>query len=153
MTHLWKHSRGFLCLSWSIAKLDGEGRMTVNNDTTVWYRYIDMTPQAEALSRFIERTVDTELAGELDFLANYDRAKHAFRKLRTFRRDRSLYPLPACKTTAGFPCGNGRSISHPCRMPKSKQWSARSEKEYSTPDSGNDVQERLVRSLGVETEK
>ena len=28
--------------------LDEEGRMTVENDTARWYRYIDLTPQAEA---------------------------------------------------------------------------------------------------------
>ena len=55
--------------------LDEEGRMTVHNDTVKWYRYIDMTPQAEALFRFIENTIDTELANELTFLANYDKTK------------------------------------------------------------------------------
>lgn len=55
--------------------LDEEGRMTVQNDTAVWYRYIDMTPQAEALFAFIEKTIDTELTHELTFLANYDRTK------------------------------------------------------------------------------
>lgn len=57
--------------------LDDEGRMTVRNDTALWYRYIDMTPQAEALSAFVEKAIDTELAGELAFLAGYDRAKTA----------------------------------------------------------------------------
>ena len=44
--------------------------MTVYNDTADWYRYIDMTPQAEALFKFIERTINTELAGELAFLSS-----------------------------------------------------------------------------------
>ena len=57
--------------------LDDEGRMSVHNDTAPWYRYIDMTPQAEALSAFAEKAIDTELAGELAFLAGYDRAKTA----------------------------------------------------------------------------
>lgn len=57
--------------------LDDAGRMTVHNDTALWYRYIDMTPQAEALSAFTEKAIDTELAGELAFLAGYDRAKRA----------------------------------------------------------------------------
>ncbi|MCY2924696.1 MAG: Fic family protein [Planctomycetota bacterium] len=61
--------------------LDDEGRMTVHNDTAVWYRYIDMTPQAEALFAFIERTIDTELADELAFLANYDRTKAALQAI------------------------------------------------------------------------
>jgi hypothetical protein len=57
--------------------LDEDGRMTVHNETAVWYRYMDMTPQAEALFRFIEQTIDTELAGELAFIANYDQTKKA----------------------------------------------------------------------------
>jgi hypothetical protein len=61
--------------------LDDEGRMTVHNDTAVWYRYIDMTPQAEAMFAFIEETIDTELADELAFLANYDRTKAALQAI------------------------------------------------------------------------
>ncbi len=61
--------------------LDDEGRMTVHNDTVVWYRYIDMTQQAEALFRFIEQTIETELANELEFLANYDRTKAAIQEI------------------------------------------------------------------------
>jgi len=57
--------------------LDEEGRMTVHSDTARWYRYIDMTPQAEALFRLIDQTIDTELARELAFLANYDETKKA----------------------------------------------------------------------------
>lgn len=36
-----------------------------------------MTPQAEALFLFIAQTIDAELVVELDFLANYDKAKRA----------------------------------------------------------------------------
>ena len=61
--------------------LDEDGRMTVHNETALWYRYIDMTPQAEALFRFIDQTIDTELAGELAFLANYDKTKKAIQEI------------------------------------------------------------------------
>ncbi|HOZ45643.1 MAG TPA: Fic family protein [Candidatus Hydrogenedentes bacterium] len=61
--------------------LDKEGHMAVHNDTAAWYRYIDMTPQAEALFDFIERTIDTELASELSFLAHYDKAKKAIQDI------------------------------------------------------------------------
>ena len=61
--------------------IDEEGRMTVHNDTAGWYRYIDMTPQAEALFSFIDRTIDAELAGELAFLAHYDKAKRAIQEI------------------------------------------------------------------------
>lgn len=61
--------------------LDEDGRMTVHNDTAIWYRYIDITPQAEALFRFIDQTIDTELAGELAFLVNYDKTKTAIQEI------------------------------------------------------------------------
>ena len=61
--------------------LDEEGHMTVHNDTARWYSYVDMTPQAEALFRFIERTIDTELVEELAFLANYDETKRAIQEI------------------------------------------------------------------------
>jgi hypothetical protein len=61
--------------------LDEMGRMTVQNDTAAWYKYTDMTPQAESLFRFIEQTNDTDLAAELAFLANYDRTKQAIQEI------------------------------------------------------------------------
>lgn len=61
--------------------LDEQGRMSVQNDTARWYRYIDMTPQAEALCRFVSQTIETELVEELAFLAGYDRAKKAIREV------------------------------------------------------------------------
>lgn len=61
--------------------LDDEGRMTVHNETASWYRHIDMTPQTEALFRFIERTISTELVEELTFLANYDQTKAAIQEI------------------------------------------------------------------------
>ena len=45
------------------------------------YKYTDMTPQTEALFRFIEQTIDTELAEELAFLANYDHTKKAVQEI------------------------------------------------------------------------
>ncbi len=61
--------------------LDKEGRMTIHNDTAKWYRFIDMTPQAEALFKFIEQTIETELSSELAFLANYDETKDAIQEI------------------------------------------------------------------------
>jgi len=57
--------------------LDDEGRMTVHNDTGVWYRYPDMTAQVESLFQFVERTIETELVEELAFLVNYDETKRS----------------------------------------------------------------------------
>lgn len=61
--------------------LDEQGRMTVHGDTALWYRYIDLTPQVEALFRFINRTIEAELVNELTFLANYDTAKQAIQEI------------------------------------------------------------------------
>ncbi len=61
--------------------MDDQGRMTVQNETAHWYRFIDMTPQAEALFRFVEQTIDTELVEELAFLANYDETKKAIQEI------------------------------------------------------------------------
>ena len=61
--------------------LDEDDRMTVRNDTAIWYCYIDMTPQAEALFHFIKRAIDVELADELAFLENYDAVKSAIKEI------------------------------------------------------------------------
>ncbi len=61
--------------------LDENGHMTVHNDTATWYRYIDMTPQAEALFSFIKQTINTELTEELSFLADYDQTKKAIQEI------------------------------------------------------------------------
>ena len=58
-----------------------DGRLDVHNETAIWYRYMDMTPQAEALLRFIERTIDTELSDELSFLQNFDATKQAIQDI------------------------------------------------------------------------
>jgi len=61
--------------------LNDIGEMQVENETAHWYRYMDMTVQAEALLDFVRDTIKSELAGELDFLANYDAAKAAIQEI------------------------------------------------------------------------
>lgn len=61
--------------------LDEEGYMTVHNDTTIWYRYIDMTHQTEALFHFLARAIETEFADELAFLHNYDAVKSSIKEI------------------------------------------------------------------------
>ena len=61
--------------------LNEDGSMDINNDTVRLYRYIDMTPQAEALCWFIEKTIDTELVAELEYIAKYDEAKNALQEI------------------------------------------------------------------------
>ena len=61
--------------------LDEMGQMTVENDTACWYKYIDMTPQAEAMYKFISKTIEEELAEELNFLVKYDKTKKAIQNI------------------------------------------------------------------------
>jgi Fic family protein len=62
-------------------KLDYQGRMTVQNETALRYRYIDMTAQTEALFLFVERVIETDLVQEFDFLRNYDTAKSSLQAI------------------------------------------------------------------------
>lgn len=62
-------------------QLDEMGRMTVENESAIWYSYMDITAQAEALSEFLRKTIEEELVEELGFLANYDAAKKAIQAI------------------------------------------------------------------------
>ena len=62
-------------------KLDKMGQMTVKNETASWYKYMDLTTQAEALYDFVNKTIKEELASELSFLANYDNTKKAIQEI------------------------------------------------------------------------
>ncbi len=62
-------------------QLDQMGQMTVNNDTSCWYKYIDITFQAEALYEFVTRTIEEELIEELNFLSQYDQTKQSIQNI------------------------------------------------------------------------
>ena len=57
--------------------LDAQGLMEVRNESLPWYRYPDLTIQAEALFGFIKDTLEGELSEELEYLAVYDAARRA----------------------------------------------------------------------------
>ncbi len=61
--------------------LDEEGKMEVLSDSVLWYRYMDMTKQAEALYEFIAKTIKKELSNELEFISFYDTSKKAIQKI------------------------------------------------------------------------
>lgn len=61
--------------------LDENGTLTVHNETAVWYQYMDMTSQAEALYSFIEQTIEKALKEELEFLVSYDKTKEAIQDI------------------------------------------------------------------------
>lgn len=62
-------------------RLDETGQMTVENDTALWYRYMDLTTQAEALYDFLAKTIEEELVKELDFLTSYDETKRSIQEI------------------------------------------------------------------------
>lgn len=61
--------------------LDQVGQMTVRNQTADCYRFIDFTPLAESLCRFIRETIEVELVNELRYLDHYDHAKRAIQEI------------------------------------------------------------------------
>lgn len=54
--------------------------MSVQGESGAFYRYIDMTAQAEALYDFVKLTIEQELVEELDFLASYDQTRKAIQE-------------------------------------------------------------------------
>ena len=73
------HSKGIMRLV--DYTLDEHGAMTVQGDWSDWYRYPDLTPQAEALFRFVRLTIERELPEELAFLRRYDRTKRLMQEV------------------------------------------------------------------------
>jgi len=61
--------------------LDEYGGMSVVGDTGAFYRYPDLTAQAEALASFIQETALTEFSLELEYLALFDKASEAVRSI------------------------------------------------------------------------
>jgi hypothetical protein len=62
-------------------ELDDSCEMSVSGQTGIWYRYIDMTAQVEALYEFVIKTVDEELKKVLDFLVGYDKTKKTLQEI------------------------------------------------------------------------
>jgi Fic/DOC family len=62
-------------------ELDERGEVTVRSDAADWVRHFDATPLAEALYRWVERTIDVDLPGELDFLVRFREARAAAREV------------------------------------------------------------------------
>ena len=107
--------------------LDEDGRMTVHNDTARWYAYIDMTPQAEALYRFIKHTIDTELVEELSFLANYDETKKAIQDIVDMPDRQIDLFIRFCLQNNGRISARKRGSHFDfCQMTSSPNWSSQS---------------------------
>lgn len=62
-------------------ELDDQGVMKVVNETVSFYRYPDLTVQAEALFGFVRDTIETELVAELEYLSAFDAARRRMRNV------------------------------------------------------------------------
>jgi Fic family protein len=61
--------------------LNDLGQLTVQGETISFYRYMDMTTQAEAMYDFVQLTVEQELTEELNFIESYDRTKRQIQNI------------------------------------------------------------------------
>ncbi len=61
--------------------LDERQRMTVTNETTDFYRYIDCTELTRITIDFIRETIESELPAELRYLASYDEVRAKMRDI------------------------------------------------------------------------
>jgi len=70
-------------LSSSVIELDHAGRMSLRNPDRLesYYRYPDLTAQAEYLVETVAITVREDVAGELRFLRGYDAARETVRDI------------------------------------------------------------------------
>ena len=65
--------------------IDARGELAVHGESVSYYRYPDATRMAEYLYSTIERTIETDLVGELEFLRRFDLA---------WRRIRAVVDMP-----------------------------------------------------------
>lgn len=61
--------------------INDDGKLSVDQETAQFYRYIDFTTQAEFLALCIETTIQTILKNELLYLTRYDEAKKAIQDI------------------------------------------------------------------------
>jgi Fic/DOC family len=88
---------------------DADGSMTIANDTAHLYRYPDLTVQVEALCRWFESAVNTELVEELHTLRAIDDAKEAMRAIVELPDQRENLFLRICMQS--FAAGRGYTLS------------------------------------------
>src|SRR5262249_54333380 len=61
--------------------IDREGRLKVDEETRIHYRYIDYTRFAEYLFECVEKTIYTDFQQELEFLVNFDKVKKSIQNI------------------------------------------------------------------------
>lgn len=88
---------------------ESDGSMVVNNATADLYRYPDLTAQIEALCRWFESAVNTELVEELHTLRAIDDAKEAMRTIVELPDQRENLFIRICMQS--FEAGRGYALS------------------------------------------
>lgn len=62
-------------------KLDGDGELTIRNDTDNLYRYPELTAVCEATFVWLERAIEVDLVAELDFMRRFDEVRARMREV------------------------------------------------------------------------
>ncbi len=62
-------------------EISDDGILTVEQETTYLYRFVDYTAHAEFLANCIEQTIATDFKKELEYLTRYDAAKQAISQI------------------------------------------------------------------------
>ena len=62
-------------------EVDNDWRVSVNNATHLFYRYIDFTPMAEALYEWTQETIRTEFRNELEFIVRFRQARQEMERV------------------------------------------------------------------------
>ena len=62
-------------------EMDGEGRVTIAENTSSLYRFPDLTRMVEDLHRWVGDTVDTDFRNELDFVVEIQKVQEEIRRI------------------------------------------------------------------------
>jgi hypothetical protein len=80
---------------------DAIGVVTVRNDTAGLYRFLDVTPMAEALTQWVEQTVKVEFRAELDFVVRFRETRRALEAIVELPDRLTNLFIRLCLTNAG----------------------------------------------------
>ncbi len=62
-------------------QMDDEGRVTLDEDTSRLYRFLDLTRMAEDLYQWVEDTIQTDFRNELEFVVEFHKVKDEVRRV------------------------------------------------------------------------
>jgi hypothetical protein len=91
--------------------LDDDLRISARGNDRRLYAYLDLTAHAEALYRWVERSIEVEMAGEISFLRAFDRARKAMRVVVELPDRLEALFIHCCRET-GFRLSQTKRRSH-----------------------------------------